>query len=300
MGVTNAIVTNETPERLANHFGAIFDKVIVDAPCSGEGMFRKNNDAINEWSIDNTIMCHNRQLEILNEADKLVKPNGTLTYSTCTFAPIENEGTIDKFLQSHPNYKVCKVTHSFDNGDCKYINSDNTQLNNCVRIFPHHTKGEGHFVAVLQKVDGECADIKLNKSRPNNKIVALFNEWQNKHLTTKLDGKFVQFGDTLYLAPNINLDISNLKVLRHGLQLGIVLKNIFEPSHSLALAINPSTCKNVVNVDYDAAINYLKGNTLNTENNNGWCLVCFDNFALGFGKITNGIVKNHYPKGLRI
>ena len=300
LGLTNCIVTNNPPAKIAKHFGSIFDKVLVDAPCSGEGMFRKNNLAIDEWSEQNSKMCHTRQLEILESADKLLKANGILCYSTCTFAPIENEATINEFLKTHPNYKVLQPIHQFDNGNAKFINSDNNQLNKTVRIWPHHTKGEGHYIALLQKLEGSEVKLKYHKEKVFHKMISTYETWQKANLTIKLHGDYITFGDNLYLAPYHNLDITNLKVLRYGLHLGSVTKNVFEPSHSLALALSPTQVKNIIDIDYSTAVNYLKGNTLNYDCENGWNLIVYENCPLGWGKSTNGLVKNHYPKGLRI
>ena len=300
MGITQSIVTNETPERLAKAFGEIFDKVFVDAPCSGEGMFRKDDTAIAEWNEGTNEMCHTRQLEILESAHKLVAPSGKLIYSTCTFSPIENEKTIDEFLIKHPNYHVVKIKHNFDNGNQSYINSNNTQLNNCIRIYPHHVNGEGHFIAVLKKDDGCAITPKYTYYKANNKAVQIFEKWQKENLKVQLCGKYVQFGDNLYLAPNVALDITNIKVLRYGLHLGEITKGVFIPSHSLALALHTDDFANVYEVNINDAIMYLKGNTFNTDRPNGWYIISLDDYPLGFGKITNGILKNHYPKGLRI
>ena len=300
MGISQSIVTNETPQKLASVWGEIFDKVFVDAPCSGEGMFRKDIGAITEWNDGTNQMCHLRQMEILESADKLVSSGGTLIYSTCTFSPFENEKTIDEFLKNHHNYHVEKINHNFDSGNKNYIDSSNDELNNTIRIFPHHVAGEGHFIAVLKKDKGNKIEPKFTYYKANNKMVQIFEKWQKDYLNTQFCGKFVQFGDNLYIAPNISLDITTIKVLRYGLHLGDIVKGIFTPSHSLALALKTSNFKNVHNVDLSEAISYLKGNTLQTDLPNGWCVVALDGFVLGFGKVTNGTLKNHYPKGLRI
>ncbi len=300
MGISNALVTNETPDRLANALGAICDKVLVDAPCSGEGMFRKNASTIDEWSEQNTQMCHARQLEILDSADKLLKAGGTLVYSTCTFAPIEDEGTISVFVSKHPEYTIEQINHPFDNGNCKWINSNDQTLNRTIRLFPHHIKGEGHFVAVLTKQEGTSTKIHTPKASAPNKLISAWQQWQKQNLTTKLAGNYFNFGDSLYLLPPVAVDISGLKVLRYGLHLGTLNKNIFEPSHSLALHLKPSDFIRIANIDYNQAINYLRGNTLTANCDNGWCVVSYIGYTLGLGKSTNGIIKNHYPKGLRI
>lgn len=161
MGISNAIVTNASPQTLAQHFPQCFDRIMVDAPCSGEGMFRKNEEAISQWSPENVTLCAERQDAILDEADKMLRPGGRLVYSTCTFAPQENEGSILRFLERHPDYRVVEIPlcEGMSRGNADYYKSDcagkfKEQIKNTLRLWPHKLHGEGHFIAVLQKKAG--------------------------------------------------------------------------------------------------------------------------------------------------
>lgn len=330
-GVINAIVTNETPDRLAARFPGYFDRILVDAPCSGEGMFRKNQEAVNEWSAENVAMCANRQDEILAQADLMLRPGGRLVYSTCTFAPEEDEGTIGRFLQKHPYYRVVQVPlyKGMENGgrsDClAFLGIEPAEgLSETIRLWPHKVKGEGHFVAVLikgEETDGKAAERAAGRlqSSLSEQEIRPFLDFQKKHLKTgytRENSVFLRFGDSLYrLMPEAPC-LDGLKVLRPGLHLGTFLKNRFEPAHALAHAIRMTDAVNIVS--YPAGSRkireYLNGQTCRideeTDSKEGkidmqnpdapWTLFCADGFALGWCKHTSGVLKNHYPKGLRI
>jgi len=286
MGITNAVVTNESPKNIAKFFPRKFDKILVDAPCSGEGMFRKNEEAINEWSEENVQMCADRQLEILIEAEKCLKENGRIVYSTCTFSIQENEGLIKRFLDLYPSFHLIQPKHHFENG---LLGMDFAQ-----RIYPHKVKGEGHFFAVLQR-DGEEAEttFKMKEIKQNTMFDNFILE------STVVDLKYnVVFGDNLYLSPIQKLD--GLRVERPGLHLGEIKKNRFEPSHSLALALKPQDFKNKIELKADSKElqAYLSGETIETDIV-GWGVIVVDGHNLGLFKGDGRIAKNHYPKGLR-
>ena len=285
MAVSNALVTNETVDRLAARFPGFFDRVLVDAPCSGEGMFRKEEAAVTDWSQETVEMCARRQAEILDSAAKMVRPGGRLVYSTCTFAPEEDELAVEEFLQAHPEFQPEIL-------DAPWFVS---VPNGGHRLWPHKLLGEGHFAAVLKKISGEegvlspMAGEKLPK------------EWQTfaKELGITLPpGKAVSFGTNLFWAPEELPDLKKLKVLRPGLELGEVKKGRFEPAHALALWLRD--CANAVSFDPDSAEMkaYLHGEVLPCSLQ-GWCLVKAGNFSIGWGKADKTQLKNHYPKGLR-
>ncbi len=285
MGVANALVTNEHPENLAQRFEEMFDRVLIDAPCSGEGMFRKEEAAVTDWSQETVEMCARRQAEILHSGARLVRPGGRLVYSTCTFAPEENEQVIEKFLQIHPEFTAEKMEAPWFAAGPE----------GAYRMWPHKLLGEGHFAAVLRK-EGACE----NRDIPRGKTL-LPKQWEN--FAQKLDislpkGKAVQFGQSLYWAPEEMPDISRLKVLRPGLELGEIKKDRFEPAHALAMWLR--TAKTVQ--DYPAESSqiqtYLHGETVPSEKI-GWCLVTVDGYSVGWGKGDGKVLKNHYPKGLR-
>ena len=285
LGIANGLVTNEHPAVLAERFDGFFDRVLIDAPCSGEGMFRKEEAAITDWSVETVEMCANRQREILHSGARLVRPGGRLVYSTCTFAPEENEETVEAFLAEHPDFEPEEVSAPwFAAGE-----------NGSFRLWPHLLKGEGHFAAVLRrKGDAPATQIATKAEK-------LPREWLDfaKEMQLQLPaGRPVLFGQSLYWAPEQMPDIARLKVLRPGLELGIAKKGRFEPAHALALWLK--TCKNTVAYPAESLemAAYLHGDVVPCGKK-GWCLVCVDEYSIGWGKGDGTVLKNHYPKGLR-
>ncbi|MBQ9780390.1 MAG: RsmB/NOP family class I SAM-dependent RNA methyltransferase [Clostridia bacterium] len=329
MGIKNAVVTNHAPHELVNHFPAFFDKIVVDAPCSGEGMFRKEEQALTMWSQDNVDLCAARQKEILESAAEMLAPDGYLTYSTCTFAPEENEGVILDFLKSHPEFEVidpvnpavlcCIEKGLINRGNPDWVTGGEDyaeQLRKTVRLFPHHADGEGHFAALLHK--SSDAPVAVSNSREKgkrkgrdkesgkgqittDKAFKLFEAFICDVTTEDLDGVPCLFGDQLYLCPHeLPAPPKALRILRHGLHLGTVVKgDRFEPSHTLALALDKGKAQKTLSVDLPTAQIYLHGDVLPCGNEKGWHLIVLDGFALGWGKANGGMMKNHYPKGLR-
>ena len=285
MGVANALVTNEHPKNLADRYEGFFDRVLVDAPCSGEGMFRKEEAAVTDWSKETVLMCANRQKEILQSAAKLLKPGGRLVYSTCTFAPEENEQVVAAFLTNHPEFTALEITAPwFAAGE-----------NGTFRMWPHKLLGEGHFAAVLQKTAGEEGSPAMEQPQK------LPRQWLDFAKTLQITlpaGKAVLFGTSLYWAPEDMPSLRGIKVMRPGLELGEVKKDRFEPAHALALWLK--TAANTV--DFSAESNemkaYMHGQTL-PASKKGWCLVMADGYSIGWGKGDGNTLKNHYPKGLR-
>ena len=285
MGVANAFVTNEHPQTLADRVPGFFDRVLIDAPCSGEGMFRKEEAAVTDWSQETVEMCARRQAEILHSGAALVRPGGRLVYSTCTFAPEEDELAVEKFLQEHPDFYPEPVEAPW------FVAGENASY----RMWPHKLLGEGHFAAVLRRSgEGEPEDCTNNGAK-------LPKEWLQfaKELGIKLpEGKAVQFGQSLYWAPVQMPDINRLKVLRPGLELGIVKKDRFEPAHALALWLR--ACGNMEDYAPESRemAAYLHGDVIPSAKT-GWCLVTAGGFPIGWGKCDGKVLKNHYPKGLR-
>ncbi len=306
MGIKNAIVTNEDSFVLASHFPGFFNAIQVDAPCSGEGMFRKLPEAIEQWSMENVAICAARQKEILDNAAVMLKPGGTIVYSTCTFSREENEDVIECFLERHPDFTLEEME----------------------RFWPHKVDGEGHFVAKLVrrgcvdtdlKADRKTKKNKNSKNRKNETKPALTKE-NMKLLSEFLDetisedmaawiknSRLVMFGEQLYRLPDMEVDIKGLKVQRAGLHIGEFKKQRFEPSHSLALALKISEAKNVVKLTWDdpQTTGFFNGQSVmlsdeqTAECKKGWALVCVDGYPAGWGKVNGAQVKNHYPKGLR-
>ena len=285
LGIANALVTNETPQNLAKHLKGYFHRVLIDAPCSGEGMFRKEEAAVTDWSQDTVEMCARRQAEILDAGSQLVCPGGRLVYSTCTFAPEENEQAIAAFLQRHPDFYPETVTAPwFTPGE-----------NGSFRLWPHKLLGEGHFAAVLRRQgDEEVPEAPV----AGEKLPKLWTDFAKELDITLPQGKAVFFGPSLYWAPEEMPDLRGMKVLRPGLELGTVKKDRFEPAHALALWL--SDCKNTYDLPSDGSEigKYMHGETIPCDRK-GWCLVQVDGYSIGWGKGDKTVLKNHYPKGLR-
>ena len=285
MGVANALVTNEHPQNLANKYAGFFDRVLIDAPCSGEGMFRKEEAAVTDWSQDTVEMCARRQAEILHSGAQLLKSGGRLVYSTCTFAPEENELAIEKFLESHPEFVREPV-------DAPWF----TQVEEgAFRLWPHKLLGEGHFAAVLRKVSGEETDTPCVVGEKGPK------EWESfaKELKIRLpEGKIISFGNRVHWVPEEMPDIRKIKVVRPGLELGEVKKNRFEPAHALALWLKK--CENTLDLQENSKEirMYMEGQVI-PGNCKGWCLITVGGYSIGWGKGDGNAIKNHYPKGLR-
>jgi len=285
MAVPNALVTNEHPANLAARFPGFFDRVLVDAPCSGEGMFRKEEAAVTDWSQETVEMCARRQAEILHSAAAMVRPGGRLVYSTCTFAPEEDEEAVAAFLDSHPDFAPEEVEASW------FVPT----ANGGHRMWPHKLLGEGHFAAVLRKTGGNEPEIPLC---PGEKLPREWTAFAKDLGITLPQGKAVTFGQTLWWAPEELPDIRRLKVLRPGLELGTVKKDRFEPAHALALWLKD--CIRVQSYDPDSPEMkaYLHGDVIPSEKK-GWCLVRAGSYSIGWGKGDGIVLKNHYPKGLR-
>ena len=339
MGIGNSIITNEDSGKLAQRFGLVFDRIIIDAPCSGEGMFRKDEEARLQWSRDHVTACAARQSEILDNGAAMLKPGGRLVYSTCTFAPEENEESIRTFLQRHPEFEIEKPEISwegFSPGNPLWTKNPEhakiVHIEDTIRIWPHRTGGEGHYLAVLKK-KGVCEDTEEREFRNSKKrplsvrqkggleklkrqtlecfLKETLTEKAAETLLSYLSEDWVLFGDQLYLLPKGCMSrmgrqvLDGLRVVRAGLHLGTFKKNRFEPSHSLALFLHPEevrSCKSLHLSDHsqrEETASYLKGMSLTAGNEKGWTLIAVDGCSLGWVKQAGDVLKNHYPKGLR-
>lgn len=299
MGISNCLVLNETPAHLAEVFPEYFDRILVDAPCSGEGMFRKNEQAVQEWSVENVKACAARQDEILSCAHRMLKPGGRLVYSTCTFSKEEDEGSVERFRQAYPEYQLEEVSL------CGGMSPGFDEEKKTIRLFPHKLQGEGHFAAVLRKEGSPDAEAvrRTEQKSLTEKEMKDYREFEKTYLTIRKEGVFLYFGDALYLAPEGCPVLKGLKVLRPGLQLGIRKKDRFEPAHALAMSLLPSQVKEAYRTGLkstDVRVEqYLHGQTFDREGEKGWHLVEVDGYSMGWGKLTGSTMKNHYPKGLR-
>ena len=285
MAISNALVLNEAPATLAQRFPGFFDRILVDAPCSGEGMFRKEAAAVADWTEELVDMCARRQGEILDAAAKMLRPGGRLVYSTCTFAPREDEEAVASFLARHPDFAPEKV-------DAPWFTPGE---NGSFRLWPHKLLGEGHFAAVLRRMDGNGEDGNSVSGAPLPDGWLRFAREQGISLPA---GKAVRFGDTLFWAPEEMPDISRLRVLRPGLELGTLKKDRLEPAHALALWLRPREGDTRLAPDSPELAGYLRGETI-PGSRRGFQLVCAGEYTLGWAKGDGQILKNHYPKGLR-
>ena len=281
MGIRNCIVTFSKPKYLAEHYANYFDKILVDAPCSGEGMFKKEENAAVEWSPENVKFCAKRQREILDEAYKMLAGGGKMVYSTCTFARQEDEEQIESFLKSHPDIKLLEMR----------------------KLYPHEVRGEGHFYAIMQKADGEKAELKPVQQKCHEIYERLYREWEKETLKIKIPILY-QRGESLFglFAPvHVPRLGCGVVVRKEGVFLGRPSNDgkRFEISHTLAMALTADEAK-CVEVDKDTALKYLRGLTFECDSQNGWRLVTYSGHPLGWCKVVNGIAKNHLPKGLRI
>lgn len=306
MGVTNALVVSETPGKLGNHFAGYFDKILVDAPCSGEGMFRKNQEAVNEWSRENVMMCANRQDEILEEVVKMLRPGGQLCYSTCTFAPLENEQCTERFLEKYPDFTLLPIEKKggMEAGNPLWTKKKNCEIGKTIRLWPHKVEGEGHYLALYERAGGEAEEGKRMPPKglegvKRKKEVPSLEEFMKSNIKTKIEDRLLFFGDQLYLVPEEMPVLKGLKVLRPGLHLGTVKKNRFEPSHAWALALTKDQVLRSYELTDDQIGKYLSGETIMAEGEKGWYLMTVKGYSIGWAKMAGGMLKNHYPKGLR-
>ncbi|WP_061593080.1 RsmF rRNA methyltransferase first C-terminal domain-containing protein [Streptococcus gordonii] len=293
-GARNVLVTNESAERLAKVFLSFFDLIVLDAPCSGEGMFRKQPDAMDYWSLDYPAQCAALQREILEDAVKMLANGGELVYSTCTWAPEENEEIVAWILDEFP-LELVDIPKL--NGMTPGIDYPET-----ARMYPHHFKGEGQFVAKFRFV-GEHKLPKLKPVRSNLTADqrSLWQIFQKEHLKVDLKGDLQTFGDQLYLLPLGLPDLSKVKIARNGLHLGTFKKKRFEPSFALGLALQPSEVKNKLELSQQDFEVYVGGETLQIKESlpNGWYQLIIHGNGLGFAKLANQTLKNYFPKGLR-
>ncbi|OYD08342.1 RsmF rRNA methyltransferase first C-terminal domain-containing protein [Paludifilum halophilum] len=305
-GISHTTVLGESPERLAERFSGFFDRILIDAPCSGEGMFRKDPDTCERWSTKATKQCAGVQSEILNAASPMLRPGGILTYSTCTFNPRENEEILQRFLEAHPDYETTPVPgfHHFQPARPEWGDSS-PGLSRAARLWPHHLHGEGHFIAVLKKAEGP----EGTKQRPGKfppvsaDAVKTYQEFVREVLSTgATEGPFTLYGDHLYQIREDLPSLKGLKVERPGFYLGQVKRKRFVPSHTWAMTLTPGRVQRTLSFDVEDPdlYRYLRGEALPLHNGKkGWTLVTVDRFPLGWGKISGGLLKNHYPKRLR-
>ena len=293
-GARNVVVTNESAERLAKVFSAYFDMIVLDAPCSGEGMFRKDPAAIDYWDASYPAQCAQLQREILASAMDMLAPAGQLIYSTCTWSPEENEEIVSWLLE---NYDLELVPIDKINGMVDGIGYPET-----ARMYPQHFKGEGQFVAKFRSLaEASNRTVKPGKTNLNKEQSQLWQDFCKENLQTSFDGFLQVFGDQLYLLPHGLPDLSTLRIARNGLHLGTFKKKRFEPSFALGLTLTSNEVVRRVEISEADFIQYAAGNTVSVPLDlpNGWYQVAIKGNGLGFAKVVSGVLKNNFPKGLR-
>lgn len=320
-GISNSFVTNEPPHVLAERFPEFFHKIMVDAPCSGEGMFRKNPAVVDSWQEKGPEYFSKLQREIIVQAADMLLPGGMMFYSTCTFSPLENEKTITHLLKERPDMEVIPMEdyEGFAEGLTSYrgeVFDESCKL--CRRIWPHKMSGEGHFMALLHKKSGAQQQVQQTVSQSSiwwekckglNKEQKAAAEDFFSHVNIAYDGKRIDVrGDNLYYLPAPKYDGRGLHFLRNGLFIGEFKKKRFEPSQPFALALHAQDFDQVLDfpADDERLSRYLRGETLDVSDliagekkRKGWQLVMVAGHPLGFGKLVNNNLKNKYPAGWR-
>jgi NOL1/NOP2/sun family putative RNA methylase len=315
-GVRNAVVLNELPNRLERVFTDYFDKILVDAPCSGEGMFRKEEEMVKQWDIHSAEKYALMQRDILKSAAKMLAAGGRLVYSTCTFSLEENEAIIRQFIKQSPDFYVVPIEAEF---------GFSLSIDGTARLWPHLIKGEGHYVAVLQRKIVKGDTIALSETEPDlstkltKQAVRLpeidltpYRQFCKEQLSIVMPGVEMLYGEHLYLMPQGLPSLDGIKVIRPGWYMGAVRKNRFEPAHALAMGLRADEAVRVLQLSSsgDEVIRYLKGETIMADEQSikrkhvdiplkGYCLVCIDGFPVGWGKWQEGMIKNEYPAGWR-
>lgn len=297
-GIENSLILSEEPKKLENRFAGFFDKILVDAPCSGEGMFRKDPSMIKNWEKKGIDHYRQIQMEILPCAARMLAPGGKLMYSTCTFSIEENEAIIKWFLRLNPEFKIMELRtyDGFEDGM--------EGLREAKRLWPHRLKGEGHFVALLYKKDGEAVmPQEFTFPSLSERQLKPYLDFEKELLNIELDRNRMFFsGDRLYLLPYKVPDLKSLRALRTGWYLGEIKRDRFEPSQAFASGLKKNEVRNWIDfsVEDQNVIRYLKGESLNVEAKEGYQLVCVDGFPLGWAKKSGNILKNKYSPGWRL
>ena len=308
-GIGNVLVLSEEPGKLESYFPEYFDKILIDAPCSGEGMFRKDKKMVKAWEEHGPEFFANIQKSIILQAARMLKPGGMMLYSTCTFDGRENEGMIEHLIETYPEFEILDMTpyEGFCPGKPELTKSGKEEFTKTVRIFPHRMQGEGHFLALLRKGNTEAIqEKKVSKSGlkklPDDLAAFL------KDISWEIDASRLDIhGERVYYMPDDIPDVKGIRFLRTGLLLGELKKNRFEPSQALAMCLKKDEYQKIINlsVEDDRVRRYLKGETLEVDDlvkskDKGWYLLCVDGYPLGFGKLGNGMLKNKYLPGWRL
>ena len=306
-GIPNLCVLSEDPKKIADRFTGFFDKVLIDAPCSGEGMFRKDNKLIKSWEKNGPEFYSKIQRDIVLSGADMLKPGGKMLYSTCTFSKLEDEETIRHLLRERPEMHLIPIPsyECFCPGIIENEEDTAMQIEKCVRIFPHKMQGEGHFLALLEKDTDAPENYHAKRKLSTEKLPEELLEFLS-HVTFPVQKQdiFIRDSKVYQVSPEMPQE-GGLRIMRNGLLLGEMKKNRFEPSQALAMALQMSEYDKIINLPAsdERVVKYLKGETLDFENENdyqdGWNLFCVDGYPLGWGKYSKGALKNKYLAGWR-
>lgn len=290
MGVTNAVILNTTEEIIGEKFEGFFDKILIDAPCSGEGMFRKEPKMLSSWDTLYTEKFREMQSSILDQVYKVLKSEGEMVYSTCTFSKLENEACLEAFMQSHQSYQLMNL----DSKRFEFATAEGYG-----RLWPHRLKGEGHFVAKLKQTSGNSRNFEKNKP---NKAPEYFEAFMKENLKQDLIGCFEEVNGKLYLRPSYKFSLKGVRVVREGWLLGEWNGKRFTPSQALAMGLKMADVKRGLDFSSEQVevIKYLKGETLHVEAEDGMTLVGVDGYPLGWAKMNKGTLKNMYQSSWRL
>ncbi|MBQ3669269.1 MAG: RsmF rRNA methyltransferase first C-terminal domain-containing protein [Clostridia bacterium] len=289
LGVTNAVVTSAAPEAFKAN-GEQYDAVLVDAPCSGEGMFRKDETAINEWNADAPLRCQTRQLEILDAAAETLKAGGRLVYSTCTFNDIENEGTIARFLTAHADFEPSDFE----------LSGIGRSSGGMLRLWPHRIRGEGHFVCKLVKRGIEESKTSPNSVKRDGQAAVAAGVLKDMCAKALPKGEYALQSDGLYLIPGNAPRLKGVYIISPGLKLAEISSKQIKPAHALAMSLDASKALRTAELTGEQAASFMEGEEIALNGEKGWMLVCYKGMPLGWGKQGGGVLKNHLPKGLRL
>lgn len=308
-GIGNVLVLSEEPGNLEEYFSEYFDKILIDAPCSGEGMFRKDKKMVSAWQEHGPEFFSNIQKSIIRQAARMLKPGGMMLYSTCTFDAGENERIIDGLIRDFPEFQILPMEayEGFAAGMPQMTDSGREELKNTVRIFPHKMKGEGHYLALLRKGSEISKTTEIQEKKTNKKIPEELADFF-KNVSMDLDSSRLDIhGERVYYMPEGLPQLKGVRFLRTGLLLGELKKKRFEPSQALAMTLKKEEYKHSIDfpVSDERVKRYLKGETLEVddlvgEKESGWYLVCVDSYPLGWGKLSRGSLKNKYLPGWRL
>ena len=306
LGIKNAMVTSLDTAEFPKMFREVFDLIVCDAPCSGEGMFRKSDEALEDWSEENVKSCAERQLYILKNLIPALKAGGRLVYSTCTYSLEENEMTVAAIMEAHPELELIPAEKRLIPYTADGIDFDgrHPEMKLARRFYPHVSKGEGQFVAVMKKRENDenrsTILYKDGATSPSKSEIQLVEKFLKETFDVAPKGRFIKQGDFISLVAH-DLPIPQRSVFMPGVVIGEIQKNILKPHHQLFSAFGKDMKLKVNLTAGDARVEkYLRGEEIDCDTDkSGWCAVCYEGVPLGGGKISSGRVKNHYPKGLR-